>query len=459
MSHLTLPLFRPAAPAHAAPLVAARPQLRDDQRAWLAEIDAAFRSHRVVCAQAPTGFGKTFAVATLLRDHVGRAVFLAHLDTIITDTAERLASHGVRVGIVQADRPADPAAPVQVCSLATVHARGVAPDATLVILDECHRALGPSVRAILSAYPGARILGITATPQRADGQALGDVFERIVQGPSFASLLAVGALVPARIHAPSKFLDGRLNEQPVAAWQRTCVGRRGIVFCASIEAAANEVERFNSAGIPARLMVGDTSRAERERIRIDLRAGIISVIVGVDVFREGFDEPCISAVILARAYEFTGSWLQAIGRGVRSHPGKTDCIVHDLGGSVHLLGFPDEPRVWSIDGDACVRTSRAGSIYRCLQCDALWPTPRQCPNCGALPRTMRKLPRVLRRAEEAYLMEHDPEFRAKRQAAFDCDRYWQRVHDNITRNGKPEWVARRIADKAVVTKRRNLGLD
>lgn len=433
---------------------------RPDQLRWLAAIDDAFRSHRVVCAVARTGFGKTFCAAHKLRDHcvadgsgrAAQAIFLARLDAIITDTAERLTAHGVRCGIVQADRPTDPDAPVQVCSVATVQRRGVAPDASLVIVDECHGALSGGMRAILSAYPNAQILGLTATPQRADGQPLGDVFETLITGPTYDELVAVGALVRPTIIAPSRYLEGKLYTTPSAVLRD--VTRPAIVFCQSIEHAVQTVAEL---GDRARLIVGDTPRSHRESIRSAFRSGDVDVLVGVDVFREGFDEPPISCVVLARRFEFIGSWMQAIGRGVRSYPGKRDCIVYDLAGSYHLLGSPDEPVRWNITGDACVRTSSAGSVYRCQTCGAIWPTPRVCPNCGAEPRIMRKLPRVLRRSEEAYLMEHDPDHRAKRIAAFNPDRYRDAVYRKVART-KPPWLAARIADQAVASKRQKLGL-
>ena len=170
--------------------------LRPDQRELVERVRAEYRSGaRSVLMQGATGFGKTTTAADIIARAVARGrrvVFAAHLDALIDDTGDRLTRAGIEHGIIQADRPTNPTAPVQVCSLATLHRRCESPPADLVIVDECHRSMASSVRTVLESYPLARLLGLTATPERGDGAPLGDVFERLVCGPSVAELTTRG---------------------------------------------------------------------------------------------------------------------------------------------------------------------------------------------------------------------------------------------------------------------------
>ena len=133
--------------------------LRPYQAALVAAVGEACRSGaRSVVMQLGTGGGKTATASALLARAVAkghRALFLAHLDSLLEDTADRLRSIGLHAGHVQAGRPSDATAPVQVCSMQTLHARAERPPADLVVIDECHRSMCASVRGILDAYPKA----------------------------------------------------------------------------------------------------------------------------------------------------------------------------------------------------------------------------------------------------------------------------------------------------------------
>ncbi len=360
---------------------------------------------RSVVMQLGTGGGKTATASAILARCVAkgsRAVFLAHLDSLLEDTADRLDAAGLHVGFVQAGRPPDRGAPIQVCSMATLHVRGERPPADLVIVDECHRAMGASVRGILDAYPRARLLGLTATPQRGDAKPLGDVFERLVCGPSNRWLTAEGFLVACDLLAPAAFNEKALVESPVAAYERHAPGARAIVFAANVAHAEALTEQFNAAGYTARCVTGETSRQERRDVRDAVASGAVRVLVGVGVFIEGFDLPAIEVVILARSFTVTGSFLQSIGRGLRPSPetGKTRCTVIDLRGSVHIHGLPDEDRVWSLDGAAVRRAETMPAVRRCADCLAIFRPSARCPRCGVASSIAARIPRVLTRAEK-----------------------------------------------------------
>lgn len=378
--------------------------LRPYQADLVAKVSEAFRDGAVsVVLQSGTGSGKTHTASELLRRAVTRGyrcLFLAHLDSLVEDTAERLVLGGVHTGFVQAGRPSDPTAPVQVASLATLHSRGERPPAKFVILDECHRALSASVRGVLDSYPDAALLGLTATPQRGDAKPLGDVFERLITGPSNRWLTDQGYLVPCDLLENGEASKG-LTADPVAMYIRHAPGQRAIVFAANKAHAVALAAQFVAAGFTSEVVVGETSRARRRELRERLRTGELQVLVGVAVFLEGWDCPEVEVVILVRAFGVCMAFLQAIGRGLRPSPltGKTRCTVLDLRGAVFTHGLPDEDRVWSLKGRAVRRAETLTALMRCKECLAVFRPSARCPRCDAETKSAPKIPRILSHPE------------------------------------------------------------
>lgn len=415
--------------------------LRPYQLQAIDAVRAAYRAGaRAVVLQMATGAGKTATAAEPLRLAVARGhrvVFLAHLDAILDDTAERLRAEGLQVGLLQADRPGDPAAPVQVASLATLHARGEYPPADLVVIDECHRAASPGVRQTLAAYPRARILGLTATPQRGDGQALGDIFQALVCGPSLADLTAQGYLVPATIHAPVSPVEGALGMDPVEAYQRWCGGRPTLVFAANADHARELAAGLTAAGAPAVTVLDETNRRARAAAREGLAGGALAAVVTVRALLEGWDCPAVAAVILCQTFGTVSGYLQALGRGLRPAPGKRDLVVCDLRGAVYLHGRPTDERRWTLDGSGCTGPADGPGLRRCRDCHAVFPAAARCPLCGSRslvdPRPVR-----VQRAEFWQASSIPAGERARM--------YLERVVAAMTRSGRmQESTARRLA--------------
>jgi superfamily II DNA or RNA helicase len=324
-------------------------------------------------------------------------------------------------------------APVQVGSLATLHSRGDRPDADLFILDECHHAGARSIRAILESYPKAHILGLTATPSRSDGKPL-DMFEQLVCGPTTKELIAIGAVVPCEMYAPVSETDSHiLAMDPMLARLKYGYGRRTIIFADSVGHAKLLVEQFDDL---ASLMIGDTSREDRVTARTLMKSGRRPVLIGYGVFLEGFDCPETELIILARKFNTTSAFLQAIGRGVRSSPGKTKCRAIDLCGSVLQHGLFEDDRKWSLEGDAVQRLD-VPRLGRCVACGAIFPPMSICPRCGASSRSVKKvkLPRTRAQALEE-LSALSPKERDERYM-----KGFRRAAEK--RGANPEWWARK----------------
>src|SRR5690349_19849506 len=190
--------------------------LRPYQLRAIDDLRAAFRrGRRAPCLVLPTGGGKTIVAAEIIRSAVAlgnRVLFAAHRRELISQTVAKLALAGIwDVRVIRAASDSGrPDAPVVVGSIQTLTMprwSGRLPHADLLVPDECHHLMADRWRAIASGYPAARILGLTATPERADGRALGDVFDDIVIGATVSELTDAGYLVPCRVFAPPEQLD------------------------------------------------------------------------------------------------------------------------------------------------------------------------------------------------------------------------------------------------------------
>lgn len=353
-------------------------------------VDAVWRDwaagEKRVAVELPTGGGKTktFAhIAERLRERGGRTLVLAHreelVDQGIDDLREAMAP-GARVGRMQGavkQTVGVDACMAMVQTAATPGGlRAIARGAfTSMIIDECHHSAASTYRRVLDALPDAYVLGVSATLARSDRLALGDVFSKISYVKPITEMIREGWLVrPRGRHVFIKgldlsrvsrrggdYADGALArammeslapEAIVRAWQEHAKGRRTIGFAPTVEMAYLLAETFRKAGVPSRAVHGDQTaqgRAERRAAMAAIRSGEIEVLWNVGVATEGFDVPEVSCVVMARPTSSAVLFTQCVGRGLRLHPGKTDCIVLDV---VGVLGRHRLASLASLDGAA-----------------------------------------------------------------------------------------------------------
>jgi len=419
--------------------------------------DAIRRGVRAVLVQLPTGGGKTHLAAEgMIGPAVARGwpvVWVSDLEEINTDTAQRLTTYGLRVGIVQSGRAPDRDAQVQVCSLQTLARYGergdTLPPARLVILDEAHVSSARTAREILAAYrqTGALVVGLTATPARGDGQPL-DEFEELVTGPSMRELIALGALVPPRVLSPERVLDKGVCEDPVAAVLTRAADRRCAVFAPDAATAADIAGRLTAEGHPTVAVLDGMGREARKRVRDQLADGTVQSLVTVRALVKGFDAPVLDCAVLCTLGSIT-SYLQSIGRALRAHPasGKRDALVLDLRGAVWVHGLPEEDRAWTLEGSqGRPSTTPAESLRRCRACHAIFSGAKtRCPRpgCGAILVAHARGLRIQR----AQMIEASGASVEDRAA-----RYHDAIRDRLLKAGKPAHVAERVAHGAVMKK-------
>jgi DNA repair protein RadD len=398
------------------------PQLRDYQIDVVRRVESEIASgdHRL-CLVAPTGSGKTVIAAAIIKKAVVRGekiVFVGHRRELTEQTSRRLHDQGVDHGIIQAGFPGRPGAPVQVCSIQTLHARAVRsraidlPPADWLFVDEAHHARARTYERLIAAYPKAVLIGLTATPCRGDGRGLGNIFNLLVECPSVAELTRDKFLVPARIYAPARpdlmgirvergdYVESQLAQRMntaklvgdiVSHWHRLGQGRRTVVFTVNVAHSVHVRDEFRRSGVLAEHLDGTTPLEERKRILSGLAAGTVDVVCNCIVLTEGWDRPEASCLVLARPTGSLGLFRQMVGRVLRPATGKTDALILDHSGAVFMHGFPDDEIYWALHEDrraenrahsARGQHNHAPALTTCPECSAVRFEGKPCPCCG-----------------------------------------------------------------------------
>ena len=343
------------------------PELRGYQREAVEAVIAARRRgvrRMVVCL--PTGAGKTVIFSHLARLATRQVLVLAHREELLAPAIDKLsrALEGTRVvGLERGASRAPADAKVLVASLRSLHPERIGGvlggrELGLVIYDECHHAPADDNLRVLRAigafepdWPGT-LLGFTATTARGDGKGLDSVFEEIVYARTLPDLIDEGYLAPLKgfriataadltrlSSAGTDFAEAELaeavdiqerNALVARSIQELARDRRTIAFCVTVDHARNLARALNHLGVPAGIVHGEMAPADRARALADFRADRIRVLANVAVLTEGFDDPGVSCIAMARPTRSEGLYAQCVGRGTRLADGKRDCLILDF---------------------------------------------------------------------------------------------------------------------------------
>lgn len=394
---------------------------------------------RNVLAVLPTGAGKTFVFSRIAAAAGVAVCAIAHRSELVGQMSVALAREGVRHRVIGPDTLhracsmlhmdefkrsfIDPGARVAVASVDTL-VRMPASDpwaqqVGLWIQDEAHHVLAANKWGKACAlFPNARGLGVTATPQRADGKGLGrhvdGLMDAMVVGPSMRELINREYLTEYRIFAPPSDIDlsdvgvsasGDFSPEPlrkavhrshivgdvVAHYLRIAGGKLGVTFAVDIEGATEIAAAYRAAGVSAEVVSSKTPGALRAQVLRRFRARELLQLVNVDLFGEGFDLPAIEVVSFARPTQSLALMYQQFGRACRLMDGKLHALIIDHVGNVMRHGLPDAPREWSLDRRER-RSRNAPSdvipVRTCLNAECMGVYERvhaACPYCGHVP--------------------------------------------------------------------------
>lgn len=348
--------------------------LHPHQSKMRADIMAELRRRvRRVLLQSATGSGKTVVAADLARGAAAKGkslFFVVHRKELVHQSVAAFNAMGVDSGVIAAGFSPRQSL-IQIAMVGSLARRThLFPEPTVLVIDEAHHAVAGTWKKLMSAYPSAIVIGLTATPQRLDGKSLGERFDRLICGPTVDWLINNQFLAPFRAFSPpavaylsdlrSRAGDFKREEiqsimdrptitgDAIDHYKRLAGGMMMIVFCAGIEHSKNVAEAYRAAGVAAAHCDGKTPAAERDEIMGRFRSGEITVISNVGLISEGFDVPAAGAVQILRPTMSLGLHLQMLGRVLRYEQGKT-AIILDHVGNIARHGLPDQHREWCLE--------------------------------------------------------------------------------------------------------------
>ena len=306
----------------------------------------------------PTGTGKTVVFAAVAEDCVRagkRVLVLAHRGELLAQAADKIrTATGLQCALEQAGHTSlDSPLRITVGSVQTLgqprRLEQFDPDRFgCVIIDEAHHAVTGSYRRVLDRFAGARVLGVTATPDRGDQKNLGGVFDSLAYEYKLTDAVREGYLcpilaqtVPLRLDLSGVAVTGGdfaaegaadalepYLEQIAAEMERCCAGRRTVVFLPLIRTSQKFRDVLAAHGFAAAEVNGQSP--DRAEVLEAFAAGKYDVLCNSMLLTEGWDCPPVDCVVVLRPTKVRSLYSQMVGRGTRPAPGKKDLLLLDF---------------------------------------------------------------------------------------------------------------------------------
>ena len=388
-------------------------KMRPYQQEAVDGVFAAWREARSALVVLPTGCGKTVVFAEIARrvckDDKKRVMVLAHREELVFQAKEKihavtgLDAH-VEMGEYKADTGLFGASPVVVSTVQTHTAGGDGggrmtkfnpEDFGLLIIDEAHHATAGSYKRCIDWYmrnPEMKMLGVTATPDRADEEALGQVFDVVAYDYEVMDAIRAGWLVPVSQQMVSvghldlsqvRTTAGDLNAGDLAKVlndEQTlheiayptidiCGDRRALVFAATVDQAERLCEIFNrhKPGC-AGWLCGKTDKDERKKTLAAFKEGNLRFVCNVGVLTEGFDDDGVEVVVMARPTKSRSLYAQMAGRGTRPHSSVARGLGQMASDEERRIAIQTSPKPGCLIIDFC---GNAGRHKLCCTADIL----------------------------------------------------------------------------------------
>ena len=313
-----------------------------------------------------TGVGKTITAATDAKAVGGRTLFLVNalkLASQAKDTFARVwpeATLGEYTGGQKDVSQTVIFATVQSISKDLEKFSPTAFD--YLIVDECHHAAANTYQKIFTYFHPKFILGLTATPERSDGEDMLELFQNVAHKMDLKTAVERGVLVPIRcirvktnidltdvrisgIKYNSQDLESKLfiperNQLIVDTYLKYVNGKKTVIFCASVDHAAEIAKLLRDNGVNAEAVSGRDRVEIREKVLKDYETGSTDVLCACDLLNEGWDSPHTTVLFMARPTMSKTIYMQQLGRGTRRCPGKDDLLVIDFVDNANMFNMP-----------------------------------------------------------------------------------------------------------------------
>jgi superfamily II DNA or RNA helicase len=339
-------------------------ELRDYQKECVDTILAQFKTLNSQIVQLPTGAGKTVILWHVIKAMQKKALIVAPTREL-TEQLEETGRSVVKSCDIYLKKksywPHDKKNLIMTVQSATFAQKGERIsnfNAELLIIDEAHRSRSKGLENLIQYHldKGAKVLGLTATPERLDGKSLLDIYEELTFQVNLMELIHKGHLVDLECYkvktrqkideikysmgdiAPNILrkldVDAR-NEIILDIYLNRCPGKKTLVFCLNVEHAEKMADQFLNHGIKAAAIHGGMGKTWRKTILKLYRQGEIQVLCNCQLLTEGFDEPSIESLILSRPTKSKTLYCQMVGRGVRPYAQKEKCLLFDLSDEIH----------------------------------------------------------------------------------------------------------------------------
>jgi DNA repair protein RadD len=350
-----------------------------------------------IVVKLPTGAGKTRTAAEIISGALAkgkRVAFTVPAISLVEQTVAAFEAEGIdAIGVMQASHVrTNRAMPVQVVSVQTL-ARRQRPEADVVIVDECHVQHRPVLEWMADRDSRRVFIGLSATPW---ARGMADHWNDLVMPVSMQELIDAGYLSPFRVYAPSspdlsgvKLVAGDYHEGQLAdvmggaqlvadvveTWKARAQGLPTLVFAVDRAHAAKLVQQFADGGVRMGYCDANVDVIERQYLFAQMARGEIAGIVNIGTLTTGVDAD-VRCVVLARPTKSEMLFVQMIGRGLRTAPGKAEALILDHADNHARMGFVTE-----IHHDRLLSGREKAHATKADKGEA---TPKPCPSCGTL---------------------------------------------------------------------------
>ena len=347
--------------------------LRDYQKEALQKVVESFDQNiNKQLIVMPTGAGKTILFLAVSQHFKEKTLILAHRGELLSQAYDKFKKFHPNASVsIYRGTNRDLNSQVIISSIQTCSQKKRLLDLKeagfkILIIDEAHHATSTSYKTVIKELgffdaPEKLLIGVTATPKRADKKSLKEVFQKITYNISIDKLINEKYLSPVvgrRIltnfsikgvgTSMGDFAVGQLSEAVntaqrnsfiVLKWQQHANSRKGIVFCANVQHCKDLAETFKKNNITAAAVWGNMKKTTRRGKLKEFSKGKITVLLSCSLLTEGYDEPTVTCIVMARPTKSKSLFQQMVGRGLRidGNNSKKDCLVLDFNDKHHNL--------------------------------------------------------------------------------------------------------------------------